>query len=76
MPSILKSRIALVALIGVFLIPIMSSSLRGLTHVLTCEGSVETPFSVVVEEGTDPIVHKELGGALAYPDVDQVSAIR
>ena len=56
MPPILKSRIALAALIGVFLIPIMSSSLRGLTHVLTCEGSVETPFSVVVEEGFDPIV--------------------
>lgn len=56
MPSILKSRVALATLIGVFLIPIMSSSLRGLTHVLTCEGRVETPFSVVVEEGSDPIV--------------------
>jgi hypothetical protein len=56
MPSILKSRVALATLVGVFLIPIMTSSLRGLTHVLTCEGQVETPFSVIVEEGSDPIV--------------------
>lgn len=56
MPSILKSRVALAALIGVFLIPIMTSSLRGLTHVLTCTGQVAKPFTVVVEEGFDPIV--------------------
>ncbi|MDH5371321.1 MAG: hypothetical protein OEX97_00085 [Acidimicrobiia bacterium] len=56
MPSILKSRMALAALIGVFLIPILSSSLRGLTHVLTCTGQVETPFTVIIEEGSDPIV--------------------
>ena len=56
MPSILKSRVALATLIGVFLIPIMTSSLRGLPHVLTCEGQVETPFSVVIESGFDPMV--------------------
>lgn len=56
MPSILKSRVALAALVGVFLIPIVSSSLRGLTHVLTCTGQVTKPFTVVVEEGFDPIV--------------------
>jgi hypothetical protein len=56
MPSILKSRVALAALIGVFLIPIVGSSLRGLTHVLTCSGEVETPFTVVIEDGLDPIV--------------------
>lgn len=56
MPTILKSRVALAVLIGVFLIPILSSSLRGLTHVLTCSGEVATPFTVVVESGSDPIV--------------------
>ncbi|MDF1597454.1 MAG: hypothetical protein P1T08_15355 [Acidimicrobiia bacterium] len=56
MPPILKSRVALAALVGVFLIPIMTSSLRGLTHVLTCTGQVETPFTVVIEEGSEPIV--------------------
>lgn len=56
MPSILKSRIALAALVGVFLIPIVTSSLRGLTHVLTCSEQVETPFTVIVEEGIDPMV--------------------
>jgi hypothetical protein len=56
MPSILRSRVALAALVGVFLIPIITSSLRGLTHVLTCSEAVETPFTVVIEPGSDPIV--------------------
>lgn len=51
MPTILKSRIALVALMAVFLIPLGMSSLRGLTHISTCEGEVEKPFSVVFEDG-------------------------
>src|SRR5215210_2240361 len=33
-------------LLGVFLIPITVSSLRGLTHVLTCDQDVRTPFTV------------------------------
>ena len=56
MPSILRSRVALAALIGVFLIPIVGTSMRGLTHVLTCEDQVETPFTVVIDEGAAPIV--------------------
>lgn len=51
MPSILKSQIALVALLAVFLIPIALSSLRGLTHVLTCAEEVSTPFTVIFDEG-------------------------
>ncbi len=51
MPSILKSRIAMVAMLAVFLIPIGTSSLRGLTHVSTCEADVEKPFSVIFEDG-------------------------
>ena len=36
----------MVLLFGVFLIPITVSSLRGLTHVLTCDEDVRTPFTV------------------------------
>ena len=36
------------ALLGAFLIPITVSTLRGLTHVLTCRDEVATPFTFVV----------------------------
>jgi hypothetical protein len=48
MSSSLRARIALVALFGVFLIPLWTSSLRGLTHLLTCDETTDTDFSVVV----------------------------
>ncbi len=54
MPSALRSRLALLALIGVFLIPIGMSSLRGLTHVLTCKESAETPFTLITPKGMPP----------------------
>ncbi len=50
MPPILRSRLALVALFGILLIPVGLSSLRGLTHVLTCEGEQRTPFTVKVSD--------------------------
>lgn len=56
MPSVLKSRVALIALLGVFLIPIGMSSLRGLTHVLTCEEEATTPFTLIVPEDGPPSV--------------------
>lgn len=56
MPSTLRSRVALVLLLGAFLIPIGMSSLRGLTHVLTCREQVETPFSLIVPEEGQPLV--------------------
>ncbi|CAN5583792.1 hypothetical protein BH24ACT26_BH24ACT26_17190 [soil metagenome] len=57
MPSILRSRVALLALLGAFLIPIGMSSLRGLTHVLTCRDRVRTPFTLVIpEQGTPEAV--------------------
>ena len=49
-PSILRSRLALVLFLGVFLIPIGVSSLRGLTHVLTCDEAVNTPFTITLPE--------------------------
>lgn len=54
MPSALRSRLALFALLGAFLIPIGMSSLRGLTHVLTCKESAETPFTLITPEGEEP----------------------
>jgi len=34
--------------LGVLLIPVVSSSLDGLTHVLTCQGSTNAPFTLEV----------------------------
>lgn len=56
MPALLRSRLALVALFVVFLIPVTQSTLRGLTHVLSCTERVDTPFQVILIEGEDPIV--------------------
>lgn len=55
-PPILRSRLALVAMLGVLLIPIGMSSLRGLTHVLTCEDEAETPFTLLVPEDGPPAI--------------------
>lgn len=49
MPSSLRARLALFALMGAFLIPIGLSSLRGLGHILTCDQSAETPFTISVD---------------------------
>ncbi|GBD83960.1 hypothetical protein BMS3Abin02_00344 [bacterium BMS3Abin02] len=62
MPSILKSRVAIVLILGIFLIPIATSSLRGLTHVLTCEENVAAPFSVVVAEDGSAVVTSSATG--------------
>ena len=56
MPSILRSRAALVVMLGAFLIPIGMSSLRGLTHVLTCDEAVTTPFTLIIPDEGDPTV--------------------
>ncbi|HUP85398.1 MAG TPA: hypothetical protein VM143_07005 [Acidimicrobiales bacterium] len=56
MPPALRSRIALLVLLGAFLIPIGTSSLRGLTHVLTCRGKTEIPFTLVVPKSGPPVI--------------------
>ncbi|MFP5331409.1 MAG: hypothetical protein ACLGHX_03465 [Acidimicrobiia bacterium] len=56
MPALVRSRLALVALFVVFLIPVTQSTLRGLTHVLSCTERVDTPFQVVLLEDEEPIV--------------------
>jgi hypothetical protein len=56
MPPALRSRIALVVLLGAFLIPIATSSLRGLTHVLTCRDQTAIPFTIQTPEVGDPLI--------------------
>lgn len=56
MPSILRSRVALVLMLGAFIIPIGMSSLRGLTHILTCEEASATPFTLQILETGDVVI--------------------
>ena len=56
MPSSLRAQVALIGLLAVLLIPIGTSSLRGLTHILTCRDKSATPFSVEVPESGPPII--------------------
>ncbi|MGH8958688.1 MAG: hypothetical protein ACRDVK_08430 [Acidimicrobiia bacterium] len=69
MPPLLRIRLASVILLGVFLIPVVLASLRGLTHVVSCQEAIAQPFEVrfgddetilltgsrLVEAGTDPV---------------------
>jgi hypothetical protein len=53
-----RHRLPLIVLAALFLIPIGTSSLRGLTHLLTCADEVGMPFSIQpgMFEGDPPIV--------------------
>ena len=42
--------------LGVLLIPIGVSSLRGLTHVLTCDEEVATPFTISIPASGPPSI--------------------
>ena len=55
-PPILRSQLALLGLLGIFLIPLGLSSLDGLTHVITCRKGTAAPFSLEVPERGDPVV--------------------
>jgi hypothetical protein len=56
MPSALRAQVALIGLLAVLLIPIGTSSLRGLTHILTCRDRSATPFSIDVPEDGPPTI--------------------
>jgi hypothetical protein len=47
---------ALIALLGAFLIPILLSSLQGLTHVLTCQQATNVPFTVELPPHGTPTI--------------------
>jgi hypothetical protein len=55
--SSLRFRSAIVLLLGTLLIPVATSSLRGLTHALSCSSPVEAKFDVTVPpQGKQPVV--------------------
>jgi len=47
---------ALIALLGAFLIPVLLSSLQGLTHVVTCQQATNVPFTVELHPGGEPTI--------------------
>jgi hypothetical protein len=53
---LLRARVASFAMFGIFLLPVAFSSLRGLTHVLTCEEESDVPFTMVVDETAAPTI--------------------
>jgi hypothetical protein len=55
-PALLRPRVAIFVLFGVFLIPVLLSSLRGLTHVVSCTREIARPFSVAVGDETSPVI--------------------
>jgi len=56
MPSVLRAKMALVALFAILLIPIYTSSLRGLTHVLSCDEQTDAEFAVQVDDEGEAIL--------------------
>lgn len=58
MDTLTRHRAPLVVLALLFLIPIGTSSLRGLTHILTCDDEIGTFLSIVpgMEPGEPPIL--------------------
>ena len=65
----------MIGLIAVLLIPIGTSSLRGLTHVLSCRERSATPFTIDVPERGAPsilsstVIERDPTGATAPPEV-------
>ena len=55
-PTVLRSRLALLGLFGIFLIPVGLSSLDGLTHVITCRAGTRAPFTLEVPARGAPLV--------------------
>jgi hypothetical protein len=56
MPMTLRSRIALLGAVAAFFLPALATSPRGLTHLLTCRQSSQTPFTVVIRQAEHPVL--------------------
>lgn len=56
MVSSTRARIALAALLGIFLIPLITSSLNGLTHVLTCSAETPSTFTIEAPDNSPPVI--------------------
>jgi hypothetical protein len=55
-PAALRPRLATLLLLAAFLVPVGTSSLRGLTHVLTCRQNAEVPFTLIVPANGPPVI--------------------
>jgi hypothetical protein len=60
MPSSLRAKVALIGFLAILLIPIGTSSLRGLTHVLTCREESDTPFTIEVPGEGGPVISSSM----------------
>lgn len=67
MPAVLRGRVALVLALAVLLIPVFQSSLRGLTHVTTCDAEVAQPFTIQLDDGVATI----LSATALTPDAER-----
>ncbi len=56
LPTSLRARIAVVTLLGIFLIPVATSSLRGLPHVLTCQARVDATLEIASTTADDTVL--------------------
>jgi hypothetical protein len=56
MPGGLKSRMAAFGMLAVFFIPIYTATLRGLTHVVTCQQETATPLTMVISDDGQPVL--------------------
>jgi hypothetical protein len=63
LPSALRARLALGALLGSLLIPVLASSPRGLTHPLTCFRNAGIPFTIVQRVGKTSLLSSAVSGA-------------
>ena len=68
MPTTLWTRMAFVSLFGVLLIPVALSSMRGLSHTLTCSEQVESPFQVVLAPDAAPVI---TGATVLMPGAEE-----
>ena len=65
MPTTLRSRAALFAAAAVMFLPALSLEPRGITHLLTCRQSSQTPFTLVIHPGSRPVLATSLEEASA-----------
>ncbi len=54
--TVLKLRLALAALVGVLVIPLLTTNNGGLSHLLFCSAEVAQPFAVAAVDADDPQV--------------------
>lgn len=78
MTASLQQRLALVALVGILLVPVLATNMRGLTHLLTCSEDVTQQFAVQGLGDQDAMLTSstvvERDGAVGANDLEVVQA--